>query len=230
MRHLTFRLAIALLTFVVGVAAVMIWLIPHKPLPQSKDEVRKALPAVQVAQIEQRECGHSADIESYVDALVCSSNLHVVYGDDGAADATVMQAGEVEPRIKEDIAPEVRNIVELGSKAIPLLIQHLDDRRLTSAIFHTYRGRTESMKQVPVGHICLDILMATTKAPKIIEYGCGDDGLGSCVDGGFYFRPDDYHLENGELKGNAIVYAAKKNWQKAYKKGWVKFDYPIWWK
>ncbi len=223
MRHLTFRIAIALLTFVVGVAVVTIWLIPHKSLPQSKDEVRKDLPAVQAAQIEQRECGHSDDIESYIDALVCSPNLRVDYIDDGAADMSVLEWS------KEDTAPEARNVVERGSKAVPFLIRHLDDRRLTSATFSVHEGRTKTSTPVPLGYICLDMLTNVTKAPKIHDV-CGDDGMGACVDGGFYFRPDDYHLENGELKANAIVYTAKKNWQKAYKKGWVKFDYPIGWR
>lgn len=224
MRHLTFRLAISLLTFVVGVAAVTIWLIPHKSLPQSKDEVRKDLPAVQVGQVEQRECGHSADIESYIDALVCSPNLHVNYISDGAADMSVVDMS------KEEAAPEVRNVVELGSKAIPFLIRHLDDRRLTSATISVYEGRTKKSTPVPLGHICLDILTHVIKAPKIFDYECGDDGFGACIESGFYFSPDDYHLENGELKGNAIVYTTKKNWQKAYKKGWIKFNYPSWWK
>lgn len=223
MRHLTLRLVIALLTFVIGVVISSVWIISHKSPAQKSVVLQKDSPAIQIAQTEQRECGHSNDPQSYIDALACSSDLQVVYGDDGAADATVMEA-------KETTAPEVRSIVELGSQAIPLLIRHLDDRRLTSATFHTYEGRTQKIIQVPVGHICLDILTHITNAPKIFADECGDDGLGACIDSKFYFRPDDYHLEGENLKWNAIAHTAKINWQNAYKKGWVKFSYPTWWK
>src|SRR4051812_1543530 len=67
----------------------------------------------------------------YIDALVAAPDLRVVYASDGAADATVM----------EKPVPAVRSILGLGSEAIPLLIEHLDDSRPTTASFVGGGGR-----------------------------------------------------------------------------------------
>jgi hypothetical protein len=63
----------------------------------------------------------SASAERYIDALVSATHL-VVYSEDGAADATVV----------ENPVREVRNILRMGAKAIPLLIAHLEDTRITA--------------------------------------------------------------------------------------------------
>ena len=145
-----------------------------------------------------------------IDALTLAPKL-VVYGDDGAADATVT----------ENPPPEVRAIVTLRSRSIPLLIAHLDDARPTSAKFNG--------NPVPVGHVCLDILTNIVSAPGILIKDCADDGLGGCVDGRYYFRPDAFLRKGGGFVVSRGVARAKANWLRAYRRGDLKFKYPSWW-
>jgi hypothetical protein len=146
-----------------------------------------------------------------IDALASAPAL-VVYSEDGAADATVM----------ENPSPEVRAIVNLGAQSVPLLIAHLDDPHPTSAKF---KGNL-----VPVGHVCLDILTNIVSAPGILTKGCADDGLGACIAGGYYFRPDAFaHRGSGFVAGREVE-RVKANWRRAYRRGSVKFKYPAWWK
>ena len=152
-----------------------------------------------------------SDGSERIDGLTTAPSL-VVYSEDGAADATVT---ENPPR-------EVRAIVNLGSRAIPLLIAHLDDARPTSAKFNG--------SSVPVGHVCLDILTNIVSAPGILIKDCADDGLGACVDGRYYFRPDAFTRRGGSFVASREVARVKANWQRAYRRGGVKFRYPAWWK
>lgn len=159
----------------------------------------------------------------YIDALVSAQSL-VVYNDDGAADATVMAIGANDSGVVENPIAEVRAIVDLGSRAIPLLIAHLDDTRLTSATF------TRNRIPVPVGHVCLDILTNIIRAPKILVEDCGDDGLGACIRDGYYFRPDAYTPNGSKYIAKPEVARVKANWQRARRRGDVKYLYPSWWK
>ena len=152
----------------------------------------------------------------YIDALISEPAL-VTYGDDGAGDATVMNIGTNDMGIVERPLPAVRDLVKLGPTAIPLLIAHLDDTRLTSAKFFYYRRGKERTLPVPVGHVCLDILTSIIKAPRIFTAECGDDRLGACFEVGYYFRPDAYVSNGDRVVALAIVYRAKSNWQRAYK-------------
>ncbi len=67
---------------------------------------------------------------------------------------------------------------------------------------------------------CLDILTNIIDAPEVLIKDCADDGLGACVEKGYYFRP-------GETEG-AIIGEVKANWQRAYSEGKVKFKSPAW--
>jgi hypothetical protein len=156
-----------------------------------------------------------------IDALVSARSL-VTYSDDGAADATVMDVGANAKGLVENPIPEVRAIVKLGAEAIPLLIKHLNDTRLTSAKF---RGRS-----VPVGHVCLDILTNIVDAPKVLVKDCPDDGLGACVKSGYYFRPDAYSIKKNKFLAQPEIFRVKSNWQRTYQSGEIKFQYPKWWK
>ena len=82
-------------------------------------------------------------------------------------------------------------LVRLGTKGFPLLIDCLEDGRLTIIEFDG-NTITEAMK-VPVGYVCLDILMGTTRGRPTSDPDCADDGLGACMNDGYYFRPDDYY-------------------------------------
>ena len=157
------------------------------------------------------QTGGKAAGSQRIDALTSAPSL-VTYSEDGAADATVT----------ENPPPEVRAIVELGAQSVPLLIAHLDDARPTSAKFNG--------SPVPVGHVCLDILTNVISAPGILIKDCADDGLGACIAGGYYFRPDAFARRGSGFMAGHQVSRVKANWQRAYRRGGVKFKYPAWWK
>src|SRR5438132_1840153 len=138
-----------------------------------------------------------------IDSLTSAPSL-AAYSEDGAADATVT----------ENPPSEVTAMGRLGSRSVPLLIAHLHDARPTSAKF---KGNP-----VPVGYVCLDILTNIVSAPGILIKDCADDGLGACVDGRYYFRPDAFTRKGGELAAGREVARVKANWQRAYRRGDVK--------
>jgi hypothetical protein len=141
----------------------------------------------------------------YIDALVSAPHL-VVYSEDGAADATVV----------ENPVVEVRSILKLGARAIPLLIAHLGDTRLTAAKF----GRDQA-RRVPVGYVCLDILSNIVRSKRILVEDCADDGLGACIKDGYYFRPDAYSSKSGRLIPQAQVFKVQTKWKRAYRNGYL---------
>lgn len=153
-------------------------------------------------------------------AALTSAPLTTVYHEDGAADATVTAK---EDQNRQDAPAAVRAILDLGPRCIPLLIAHLDDRRLTKARFDGGRFAHAPIV-VPLGHVCLDILLNTTSGQTVHIRDCADDGLGACVRSGYYFRPD-------VLQGRGGVKAmrlAKSRWLRAYREKRVRFQYPEW--
>lgn len=149
----------------------------------------------------------STSPERYIDSLVSAPQL-IVYSEDGAADATVVG----------NPVPEVRSILRMGAKAIPLLIDHLKDTRLTSAKF----GRSQAQR-VPVGYICLDILSNIVMSKRILIEDCADDGLGACVRNGYYFRPDAYSWKKGRVVAKPEVFSGQVKWKRAYRSGKIKY-------
>jgi hypothetical protein len=127
--------------------------------------------------------------------------------------------------IVENPIQSVRNIVNLGAGAIPLLIAHLDDTRPTSAIFGTNRP-----KPVLVGYVCLDMLTHIVRARGLLIEDCADDGLGACIKDGYYFRPDAYIRDGKRYVARSDVRNVKLKWRQAFLKGLVKFRNPAWWK
>ena len=168
--------------------------------------------ACSTSQAGHRQSGERAGREELVDALASAPDLHVLYMEDGASDATVT----------ERPAAEVERIVKLGADAVPLLIEHLDDDRLTAATFDTSQGQGKPRLtgRATVGYVCLDILMSMTDSPDVFIGGeeCCDDGLGANVRPGFYYRP-------GDASGPDAV-RAKAEWRKAYREGKLKFRLP----
>src|SRR3954467_5746381 len=80
--------------------------------------------------------------EKLIGALV---NLRGVFGDDGVFVDTALQTKDGRP-------PAVKHILDLGPRSIPLLVEHLDDMRLT-------RMTTNPLAEpVTVGEACLNIL------------------------------------------------------------------------
>jgi len=179
----------------------------------------------------------------YVDALVALPNLGPVYYDDGAADGTIMvPTGRQVPVARH--LPAVKAIVDLGDASLPVLIDCLNDTRITSATM-TFKGGDPDAKPVPVpvGEVCLDILLnVVVPTQEVFVDSCpleekqGDapccfrDGLGACVNKGFYFRPDSYDLRDGRAVARPIVSLVQSNWQQAYKGGRLRYQYPEMWK
>jgi hypothetical protein len=200
-------------------AIVLLSLMVNLTLVSSQIKSNAGSQAIQQAQ--GRAPGKST--RRYIDALV-SAPILVTYSNDGAADMTVTEVGADQAGVVRNPLPEIRNIVHLREKAIPLLIEHLDDTRLTSARFDANNPRA-----VPVGHVCLDILTNIIDAPKILRKDCPDDGLGACIQRGYYFRPDAYILKGSSCQARPEVARVKQNWLRAYKKKYIKYKYPAWW-
>ena len=165
--------------------------------------------------------------ESYIDALV-SARFQYSYNCDGAADGTVTIIGSNDMGIVQNPAPEVRDLVNLGSRAVPLLIAHLGDTRLTPLKFVC---GSETM-HVAVGYVSYDILkhIVSDKRPRFNREDCADDGLCACDVEGYCFRPDDYVRGLKGYVPRKIVHRVKANWLRAYQKGYLRYHYPPWWK
>lgn len=174
--------------------------------------------------------------EDLIDNLVNAPEL-VRYGEDGAMDSSVLKLylidsdGTTNAPVKE-----VADIVALREKAIPLLIEHLDDNRPSSATFNGgYLPDSVQTVKVPVGHVCLDILLNIVDSSFYYDKNCQiETRLEGCVKDGFYFRPDDYWIL-GEFGSNyfverPIVRIVKANWQKAYQQGRLKYNFKVTWK
>jgi hypothetical protein len=179
-------------------------------------------------------CGQSVQAsqnrasDQYIDALASAPNLPR-YSADGAADVSVTSYDMTDPKTAEHHIRAVLDIVNLGQKAIPLLIAHLDDMRPTSATF--YSERYKRVVNVPVGYVCLDLLTNIVKdTPRIFIEPCTDDGLGACFKGEFYFWPDAFNLRGRGYMARPEIIRAKSNWQRSYRMGYVKYRYPRWWK
>ena len=175
--------------------------------------------------------GHANPQQSsnkYIDALASAPNLPR-YSADGAADVSVTAYDMNDPGTVEHHIPAVLNIVNLGSKAIPMLIAHLDDMRPTSATFRSERYRR--IVRVPLSYVCLDLLTnIVMETPRIFVKPCTDDGLGACVHESFYFWPDSFAQKGGKYVAHHEIHMAKAYWRRAYRKGYVRYRYPQWWK
>ncbi len=174
----------------------------------------------------------TASNEKLIDALVVAPNLYVQYVEDGGRDDSILALYENgDPNVARQNPKEVLDIVALREKAIPLLIEYLDDTRPTSA---TVLGGylTDKPVRVPVGHVCLDILTSIVERNnKLIFVEDPSDGFCGDMKDGYCFRPDDYKAYSDDrFKNRPIVRIVKANWQKAYRDRKVKYDYKAAWK
>jgi hypothetical protein len=131
----------------------------------------------------------TADYHRHIDPLLSVKDFRTRYVEDGAADDTVLFPGGDTDHPFPRPADPVIALVQLGAKSTPLLIDCLTDGRMTSVRFN---GAMTQLTNVPVGYICLDMLMDTTRYNSVQDLDCADDGLGACMNPDFYFRPDDY--------------------------------------
>jgi hypothetical protein len=170
--------------------------------------------------LERREdLSYPRELTGLIDRLVVAPGLDTMqYVEDGAADRSISEKRGLE---------DVEAFFQLGPRAVPLLIDHLDDARLTHATFEG--GLTgERRLRVPVGFLCLDLLISLVEKnePMFSESVTGDDGLAeSCsIHFEYFFRPDDYRTTGSEDEWapRSVVYWVKSNWRRAYTRGQVR--------
>ena len=113
------------------------------------------------------------------------------------------------------------------AKSLPLLIDCLDDGRLTNMRFD---GNTiTKAMNVPVGYLCFDILMSATSGRPVSDPKCSSDGLGACMNVGFYFRPDDYSdcfEKFGKCDVRPWIKVVKINWIRLFRQNHLQFHNP----
>jgi hypothetical protein len=160
-----------------------------------------------------------ADYVTYIDSILSVRDFATRYAEDGAADATVLFPSDNKPR------DPILALVRIGPKSVPLLIDCLADGRTTSVRFG---GSTVSKAMnVPLGYVCLDILIGTIKAVPVHVADCADDGLGACVNSGFYFRPDDYsRCWPDHCLARPWVGVVQQNWKRLFLQNRIQFVNP----
>ena len=80
---------------------------------------------------------------------------------------------------------------------------------------------------VPVGYICLDILSVVAPGKPASQIECPYDGLGVCMNEGFYFRPDDYfRCWSGTCRLRPWVRVVQENWRRQYLQHRLHFKNP----
>lgn len=162
--------------------------------------------------------GRRSDYTRYVDPILTVRDFGTRYTEDGAGDASVLYGSNGK-------TPEpILTLIRLGPQSVPLLIDCLTDGRVTSMRFS---GNTVSKPMnVPIGYVCLDILMGTTTGP-VFEPNCADDGMGACMKVGFYFRPDDYSgCWTDHCLPRPWVSVVHKNWRQLYLRRKIRFENP----
>lgn len=162
-----------------------------------------------------------ASHEKALDALVKAPKL-VEYTVFDGGDASVMaqyeEGGRTVRPVNEGFA-----IARLGPDAVKLLIEHLDDPRLTRATFRREDGKTQ---RVTAGFVALDILVhITADDPRLFIPECADDGLLACVSEDYSFRPDDFAITGDKAVAGAKVLNVQNNWRRAFKEGRVRYEY-----
>lgn len=177
------------------------------------------------ANADRHHLSSAAAYHKYIDPLLAESNFGVEYTEGGGGDASVLYP----LRNGNPYAPpssSVIGIVRAGAKAFPALVDCLTDGRTTSVYFDG-NNITERMK-VPVGYVCLDILMAIAQGPGI-KTEEEADGLGGDMNTDFYFRPNDYANcwpTLGQCDIEPWVAVVQKSWTKEFLKGQLQFRNP----
>lgn len=126
--------------------------------------------------------------------LTKSKRLSAVFGDDGVMLFTYY--------------PEIKRITRLGKRAIPLLIAHLDDRRVMPYLsFNVSRYK----EKVRVSDVCFDLLI------KIIVHNSALFDM-KC-------EAEEYHDTAGDcLKEKYDGPGRKQRWLRAYRNGKVVYE------
>lgn len=155
------------------------------------------------------------DGEKLITALVNSESVAGYYGDDGIS--IIFEA------------PEIQRILKLGSKAIPLLIAHLDDRRVLNMA--TNPNSSGVGYQITVGAASFDLLtLMIREDARFFDKKCLkelSEGMEAplcyCVKKAYYVNYEDFWYEE-KIRVNPRVIRAKKNWLKAYRKKQIRYE------
>jgi hypothetical protein len=166
------------------------------------------------------------DYHRYIDPLLEVTDFRTHYYEDGAADATVVfPEGSQPPGVFLLPPAPVIALVGLKDRGLPLLIDCLSDRRITSMRFEG--NRITQPMNVPLGYVCLDILMEEAPGKPASDSGCADDGLGACMNYGFYFRPDDYYsCTDKECMLRPWILVVQRKWRDEYLAHRLRFRNP----
>ncbi|MBM3763098.1 MAG: hypothetical protein FJW36_22985 [Acidobacteria bacterium] len=155
-----------------------------------------------------------------IDPLLQIKNFGMSYSEDGAADGSILR-----PHDRSLLSPHTLSLVNLRNQAIPILIDCLSDQRVSAAVF---QGNNITRQiRVPIGYLCLDLLLELTTAAGIFIRDCADDGLGACVNQDYYFRPDDYsNCWPDHCLPKPWLFRVQANWRRAYTARRLKFVNP----
>jgi hypothetical protein len=140
---------------------------------------------------------------------------------------------------------EIQKIFALGKKAIPLLIAHLDDKRLTGVRASSATFEKTEEFQVTIGAACFDLLnYIIAEDARFFDQDClkdlrerGEGHTSSCANAKYAVFPEDFWAGEIKVRGNLWegktlvvkkkVVQAKRRWQRAYRNRqirYVKFD------
>ncbi len=163
--------------------------------------------------------------DELITALVDAEGVRGVWGDDAMYIFTV--------------APEIEAIFALGKDAIPLLIGHLDDKRLIRVSAFNMGAEFQVAYDVTVGAACFDLLSYVIRSDaRFFDMSCVremDEGhVSSCAKPRYGVFPEDFWSgleqdESGLWHGKKVVVPgsvkrAKINWQTAYRKHWIRYE------
>jgi hypothetical protein len=164
----------------------------------------------------------NAELETALDRVLQLKSLGNVYFEDAAADGSVVMI----PPTYRAARPEIIPLLACEARAAEVLVEHLDDTRLTSARFKGGAHWSHPIR-VPLGVLCLDVLISLSPfgSPVRDPKTENDDGLGAGVRAEYYFRPDDFDIKVGRYAPKAHVLAVKEAWQKALREGILRFEY-----
>ncbi len=167
-----------------------------------------------------------AEYHRYIEPLLEVTDFRTQYFEDGAADSTVLFPESSQPPYDYLMPPApVTALVRLGDRSIPLLIDCLSDRRITSMRFEG--NRITQPMNVPLGYVCLDILMNEVSGKPVSDPSCAEDGLGACMNYGFYFRPDDYYAcTDKDCMLRPWISVVQRKWKNEYLAHRLRFHNP----
>lgn len=85
--------------------------------------------------------------------------------------------------------------------------------------------------KVPVGYVCLDILLGVTRGDSVFQRNCASqEGADACIRPEYYFRPDGYTNcweAAGKCAPRPRVGLVQRNWTREFLHGRLRFRNPL---